>query len=164
MEIIDGELWVYYTDGTEQNLGSISTGEAAADDKRLIYVLLPNNTYSVGIDSAYKDSVESIEIPEIHNGITITEIKSGGFKECKSLKSIKLPNTLISIGSSAFEGCTSLNEVYVPDSVNSMSETIFKNCTSLTSVHLPETMTKIPAYTFEGCVSLTSFTISKQIT
>lgn len=47
------------------------------------------------------------------------------FKDCISLKSIKIPNSITNIGISAFEGCSSLTSITIPNSVTSIDEYAF---------------------------------------
>ena len=63
------------------------------------------------------------------------------FAYCNDLKSVTLPDSIISIGGSAFYGCS-----------------------NLTKINLPKGITKIPDYVFSGCVNLESLTISGEIT
>ena len=63
------------------------------------------------------------------------------FAYCNDLKSVTLPDSIISIGGSAFYGCY-----------------------NLTKINLPKGITKIPDYVFSGCVNLESLTISGEIT
>lgn len=46
---------------------------------------------------------------------TVTEIESGGFAECRNLKTVNLPNSIVKIGSSAFVDCTNLESAVIPD-------------------------------------------------
>ena len=48
MEIINGELWVFYTDGKSQNLGSV-TSEATDSISMLEFTVLSDGTLSVAI-------------------------------------------------------------------------------------------------------------------
>ena len=68
---INGQLIVTYTDGTTQNLGSIS---GSTGDEILIYTLQADGTYSVkaGKDIAY---YSDIVIPATYNGRTVTIIE-----------------------------------------------------------------------------------------
>ena len=54
MEIVNGELIVTYTDGTQDNLGNVSTGEPTVDS-RLIFTLQDDGTYEVTLDTKYKE-------------------------------------------------------------------------------------------------------------
>ncbi|MBO7433245.1 MAG: leucine-rich repeat domain-containing protein [Salinivirgaceae bacterium] len=91
-------------------------------------------------------------------------ISRSAFKNCSSLTSITLPNTIHNIREYAFEGCSSLESVVIPSSVTSLGENVFCNCTSLTSVTLPDTITYISAAAFGNCSSLTSIEIPNTVT
>ena len=64
-----------------------------------------------------------------------------------------------SIGEYAFRNCTSLTSVTIPDSVTSIGYYAFRNCTSLTSITIPDSVTSIGYYAFNGCTALESITI-----
>lgn len=86
---------------------------------------------------------------------SITSIDLRAFYMCSALKTVELPEHLLSIGNSAFAN-TALTEIRIPDSVTSIDPAAFINCASLTSVHLPEGLTGIAENTFSGCKSLRS--------
>jgi hypothetical protein len=48
------------------------------------------------------------DIPATHNGLPVTKIGDGCFKNCSSLASVELPSSITAIGSDAFWGCSSL--------------------------------------------------------
>lgn len=121
MDIVDGELWVYYTDGTNQNLGS--TG-GSSEGSVLIFVELPDGTYGVKAGEKAKD-VAVIEIPETYNGKAVTQIIANGFEKLTTLQQITFPNCLKKIGSYAFRGCTSLAEITIPESVTCIEQYAF---------------------------------------
>ena len=98
------------------------------------------------------------------NGIEITElvipfkevemIGGSAFRDCTSLTSITIPETVFEIGDSAFDGCSSLASVTLSEGVTSIGYCTFRDCSSLASITIPEGVTSIGSYAFEYCTSL----------
>ena len=82
--------------------------------------------------------VTEAEIPEYFNGIKVTSIKDYAFLACKSLVSVKIPDSVKVIGEHAFDNCTSLKSVVLPDSVVLLHPYAFIDCTSLESVKISD--------------------------
>lgn len=87
-------------------------------------------------------AIDSIKIP---NGITA--IRDQAFVELSGLKSIDIPNTVVSIGASAFQE-TGLESVIIPDSVTSIGNFAFVSCGNLTAVHIGSGVTDIGLQAF----------------
>ena len=96
---------------------------------------------------------------EIANGkATITDCSTS------ASGAITIPSTLggypvTSIGDDAFRDCKSLTSVTIPNSVTSIGDRVFVDCSSLTSVTIPNSVTIIGWYAFESCSSLTNITV-----
>ena len=132
-----------------------------------------------------------VTIPSTYNGKTISCFDTGAFKDCTSLITINIPDsiTLIDnetfqdcsnlinvkisenskmtiIGGSAFKGCISLTNITIPDSVTRIFSWAFEGCTNLTSVEFGENskLTNISSMAFSGCSGLTSITIPDGVT
>ena len=127
-EIINGELVIYYTDGTTQNLGKIQ--EEVEGTPGLEYFPLDDGTYAVGVGSA--KYLSNIVIPSTYNGKAVTEISRSAFEDCTYLKSIVIPDSITSIRSLAFTGCSSLTSVVISGDLTYMGGTVFNACTDLT--------------------------------
>ncbi len=135
------EIWYTTTDG---NIVYLSSG--ALGSKIL------SNTYRNG------KGVISVK------GDCIVEIGSEAFRDCSSLTSVTIPDSVTSIGESAFSGCDSLTSVTIPDGVTSIGVRSFFGCSSLTSITIPDSVTSIGKSAFWGCTSLTSITIPDSVT
>ena len=157
-----------------------------ASDNTYIYILneeagywsfLPKDT-TVGSYPPVKDEINNILVREIRHGAFsgndvlesidflpryLTNIDGCAFSGCSSVKSIAIPDGVVSIGYSAFSSCSSFTDLVIPDSVTSMGESVFSYCTSLTNLTLGSGLTAIPQYGF-GNGNLKSITIPNTIT
>lgn len=97
-----------------------------------------NNQYSDVFAASGIENVLSLGRVTILNGYNYTGI----FTNCKSLKSVVLPNTLTDIGSGVFNGCTSLSSINLPDTITSISSRSFYDCKAMNiDVNLPNLTT-----------------------
>ena len=116
---------------------------------------------------------------------SITLIDDYKFKDCKSLTTVSMPDTVINIYGSAFYSCQQLSEVnfsanlaYIgpyafyecpirtislPNTVTYLGSDCFRSNSSLTSLTLPEGLKTIPYNCFYFCYNLTSVTIPASI-
>ena len=92
----------------------------------------------------------------------MTEIGSDAFMKCKSLKSVLLPESLVSIGSKCFSDCVLLESVVLPSGVKILEEGVFNNCAALASINLNFVET-IGRYAFSGCASLTDMVLPETL-
>ncbi len=76
------------------------------------------------------------------------------FRDCRSLESLTVPQTVTSIGSGAFQGCHSLKEIKLPESVKTIESAAFSDCRSLASIAVPKSVTAVENGAFDRCLSL----------
>ena len=105
----------------------------------------------------YFDDIDSVVVK-----YGVTRIGSGAFYHT-SLKSIALPESLVSIGNAAFGNCTSLSSINLPQSLTSVESHTFEGCSSLSSIVLPNSVTNIGQYAFADCDSLRSIYIPSSV-
>ena len=88
-------------------------------------------------------------------------IGDSAFYCCKSLESIKLPNTVTSIGKNAFFLCENLEKITLSTKLKEIKESTFQSCSSLTTVNIPKSVTTIGKNAFASCSSLKDVTLNK---
>lgn len=91
---------------------------------------------------------------------SVKSIGEYAFTDCRNLVSVTLGNRVKSIKSGTFSGCSSLTSVNIPNGVKTIGYRAFHYCSSLTSVTIPHSVTGIEYSAFEDCKSLTKVTIS----
>lgn len=121
-------------------------------DGLLYYQILSNAPKQAEVKKALK-SCQVVKVPDkikIGNDVySIVQIGEKAFKDCKSLVSIELPNSLTSIEHAAFGGCTSLKSITIPNSVTSIGEYAFEGCSGLMSIYCKSTTPPECAYYYD---------------
>ena len=144
------------TEATKAELNEAITDEFGVkysiDGRKLLKVPQKlKGTYSIkeGIkiicDRAFEDckSLRSLVIPD-----GVTRIGEGAFIGCESLKSIVIPDGVVCIGDETFFGCSSLASLVIPDGVTSIGNGAFAYCGSLKNLVLPESVVSIKGNLF----------------
>ena len=134
------------------------TREYRANPKIIAYPVKGGNIYFDPITGAIIDCDESVinaNIPATINGIDVTSIGWGAFRDCELLTSITIPNSVTNIDSYVFYDCSSLMSIMIPDGVTFMGGFTFSGCTSLKSIIIPDSVTEILLNgIFDDCESL----------
>ncbi|MCR4990795.1 MAG: leucine-rich repeat domain-containing protein [Lachnospiraceae bacterium] len=110
--------------------------------------------YALSADSGLW-AVESIYIPS-----TVKEIEYCGFYNMRNLKSVEFADNIKidCIEGSLFGNCRSLESIKIPDSVKKIDWGAFEFCESLKEITIPKSVTEVNAEVFLGCTSLEKVT------
>ena len=114
--------------------------------------------------SDYYGSAKNLTVPSKISGYKITGIGAYAFKDCSSLVTVTIPNTVTSIGRSAFDNCDSLVSITIPNSVKGIGENAFRFCYELKEITIPNSVTSIGKRAFEYCNALSKVKISASVT
>lgn len=101
-------------------------------------------------DSAFfqKRYIKSVFIPE-----GVLSIGKESFRECKNLTTINLPNSVTSIGDYAFYSCVGVRYLKLPPHITLIPKAAFAGC-SIKKVVIPEGVTEIKLDAFGNCFEL----------
>ena len=105
--------------------------------------------------------IGSITIPSVINGLTVTGIAGGAFRDF-NLVSVKLPDGVTIIEDDAFYGCEGLTSVNFPSGLEYIGRQAFHR-TGLISVNLPDGITGIERGTFSRCEDLVEVSLPPSV-
>lgn len=112
--------------------------------------------------STSSNTVSTYYIPASLKYVTVTggNILYSAFRNCKTLTSVTIPDSVTSIDDCAFDGCSGLTSITIPDSVTDIGHFAFYNCSELTSITIPDSVTSIGNQAFRGCDKLQNIYIT----
>ena len=118
------------------------------------------NVVRVGSET-FRDcfSLTSVDIPN-----SVTSIRYSAFNGCRTLVSVNIPNSVTSIEGEAFFNCRMLSSIIIPNSVTTIGYSAFVECSRLRSVSISNSVTTIESSTFNGCSSLAFVNIPNSVT
>ncbi|MDO4403820.1 MAG: leucine-rich repeat domain-containing protein, partial [Atopobiaceae bacterium] len=147
----------------------------------LVSVSLPAGLETVA-SHAFRDcaALESVELPEGVAWLDRTDAQSWSsddvervgdrwlscrclFCGCKSLRSVRVPASLVHVGGSMFSGCSSLASLGLPEGIASIGGYALEGCTLLVSVDLPSTLRSVGYDAFSNCSSLESLSLPEGV-
>lgn len=114
---------------------------------------------AIGMSAFMELKIKSVVIPE-----GVISIGQYAFSGCQLMESVKLPSTLTELGMGAFNDCQKLDNVVVPEGVKELMPGVFAACHSLKNVQLPSALTAIGDQAFEWCYALEQITIPETVT
>lgn len=130
-----------------------------ANNSLIKSVTMPNN---IQVDDGAFRNCTSLLSVSMHNSITY--ISAECFEGCTSLQSVSWPENLFEIGHDAFSGCISLTGVPSGTNLTVLGDNAFKNCTSLTYADLPASLAVIGQGAFANCINLQEIVLPDAVT
>ena len=102
-----------------------------------------------------------LEIVTFADNCTI--IADGLFAGAINLKTITIPETVISIGFRSFGGCSNLTNIVIPNKATTIEAEAFNYCTELSTIVFPNSITVINEEAFYGCENLNNVVLSNNL-
>ncbi len=98
---------------------------------------------------------ENVEIPSKIDGIPVTKIGTRAFMGNNSIKTLKIPNSILEIEEGAFYLCKNLTEVVIEKGEHEIefSSPIFSGSTNLKKITIPQNIIKLSAAELIECSS-----------
>lgn len=151
----------------QKEIAEISTISTTVQE----FTITPENRAAIG----YTDETTDLVIPETFVGdgnnetvkgqeYLVTTLSHNAFKNCKKIKSVKIPESVVNWGDFIFAGDSQLVSVDLPETLTRIPYGIFFQCTNLLFVNIPNNVTSIAAYAFYECKNLSSIVIPDNTT
>lgn len=157
--------------------------DAFADCKHLKKVVFPKSSYTLGMSvfSGCNCLTGDLELGKVEkigsfafencvniksvsiNSDKLKAIDNNAFNCCKSLKTVKLPDSLSSIGSCAFIGCEKLESINLPEKLTTIPSCLFMNCHALKEIEIPDRVMTIYVNAFYKCHNLRKVVFPKEL-
>lgn len=100
-------------------------------------VTLNSNIYSIASQSF--DGCTNLQTVNFGSGSTVAILYSSAFKNCSSLTSITLPNTVTDIGADVFKNCTGLTSFTIPHEITEIGNA-FEGCSNIATIYYDGTV------------------------
>ena len=111
------------------------------------------------LDAAFTNNPAITSFDELRYFTGLTAIGSSEFDECRHLRSIQLPATILSIGAWAFHLCYSLDSITLPDRLEHIGHNAFDQC-PLRSIFIPASVTSLTSTSVSACPQLRRVVVS----
>jgi len=80
-------------------------------------------------------------------------VKGGMFSTCTNVRSISLPETIVSLENFAFT-YAAISSIDLPERLKKVGDYAFNGCKNLTELDLPDSVVKVGDHAFDGCKNL----------
>ena len=117
-------------------------------------VVIPEGVISINSGMFTSPFAKNSHIHSITIPLSMTNIDSQAFKDCKNLKTVHMHEGIEHIGNYAFDNCQALSEINIPRGIKSIGYFAFNNCLALSEINIPESVEHIGDNAFSDCKSL----------
>ncbi len=91
-----------------------------------------------------------VEVPFDIDGVPVTRIADGAFKNCKTMTTLYLSPQITEIGNEAFYGCTQLHYITMPPKLERIGDRAFAECRNTDAFVFHDNLTEIGEEAFAG--------------
>lgn len=120
--------------------------EESEDEKYFEFNITRQGTVSV---SKYKGKSECVVIPTFVHGKLVTEIGKGAFEGNMFISEISMSDQITGMQNNAFKDCISLKRVKLSNGIKKIFAGVFSGCKSLSEINIPDGVTDLPRYAFK---------------
>lgn len=149
------------TASVESNIAQRATAGTEFTIDGLTYTVLTDTT-KVSVKAASTSLSGDVVIPSSVQydgfGYTVVEIPTYGFKNCTSMTSVTVPNSVTTYGAQCFENC-GISSVTLGSGATTLASKMFLSCRNLTSIVIPDEVTTLNGEIFYDCRSLVTIQI-----
>lgn len=114
-----------------------------------------------GLTSSPRFSEYDVVIPAEHDGLPVTAIGESAFTFRGRLRSVTLPDSIVTIENAAFSTCEGLVSITIPETTSTIGRAAFYGCVSLETVHIPTSVSSLGDSAFSYCISIKEFTVAE---
>ena len=100
--------------------------------------------------TGYNGCASALAIPSEIDGYEVREIKYDAFEDNELIRSVVVPDSVVSIGASAFEGCTNLSNVVLSKNLQELGYKVFGDCPLLYEIEIPKSLATANTITTGG--------------
>ena len=146
------EVFMDYLSNEIIQSGNVETHMSISDASSIQSLIrIQNATYEI----------ESLDELRYFTGLTTFPVSFA--YNCKSLKSVIIPEGVVSLGNYIFFGCSALANVILPSTLRTISNSSFVNCIFV-SIEIPYGVQVIGTYVFQNTTRLTSIALPLSLT
>ena len=167
------ELEVKAFEVSVERLATYGSGVWSVNKDCFLYTLgyydkvksLSSTSYELYKGSARVTGIDipaSVELDGVY--YKVTGIGFSAFRNCTGLKTLVIPDSVVSIDDYICFQCSGLTSVTIPDSVTYMGMWNFRLCTGLKTVHLGTGLTEVNRESFRDCSNLQEINIPAGVT
>jgi hypothetical protein len=131
------------------------------DCRELVSVTILN-AYRMVERIRFIDGVRTVVEEEARVGVSL--IGNEAFRDCRSLREVIIPHSVVNIGSSAFRDCRALSEITIPGSVTRIGDSAFRDCRELREITIPHSVVNMGRRAFRDCANLEKAVIGNGLT
>ena len=95
------------------------------------YVMVSHAGVQTVTITGYRGTTTELVIPDNINNAEVTAIDDNAFRECKTVRTLSIPDSVESIGDYAFYGCDNLRSISFGVGIKSIGTRAFSDCGSL---------------------------------